>query len=207
MSIAERLRERIGVGRRSGAVPEAAAALLDEAERLVRAGRGADANAPARRALDLLANVERADELDLRLGAAHCFAGDLDAALRHARAAALARPYDVDSRLSLGNVRLARDELLEAAHEFDAVIEEFGAEPDAANGRRATILARGEAPVDELAASDADWRDAARLLVGLWSAAGIAERRLAALSGADALSLALLDAVRAEAQISAEQET
>ena len=138
-------------------------------------------------------------------------AGNLDAALRHARAAALARPYDVDSRLSLGNVRLARNELLEAAHEFDAVIEEFGAEPDAASGRRATILARGEAPVDELAASDADWRDAARLLVGLWSAAGIVERRLAALGGADALSLALLDtvldAVRAEAQISAEQET
>ena len=207
MSIAERLRERIGIGRRSGAVPAAAAALLDEAERLVRAGRGAAANAPARRALDLLAAVERADELDLRLGAAHCFAGDLDAALRHARAAALARPYDVDSRLSLGNVRLARNELLEAAHEFDAVIEEFGAEPDAANGRRAAILARGEAPVDELAASDADWRDAARLLVGLWSAAGIAERRRAALGGADALSLALLDAVRAEAQISAEQET
>ncbi len=207
MSIAERLRERIGIGRRNGAVPAAAAALLDEAERLVRAGRGADANAPARRALDLLAAVERADELDLRLGAAHCFAGDLDPALRHARAAALARPYDVDSRLSLGNVRLARNELLEAAHEFDAVIEEFGAEPDAASGRRATILARGEAPVDELAASDADWRGAARLLVGLWSAAGIAERRRAALRDADALSLALLDAVRAEAQISAEQET
>ena len=207
MSIAERLRERIGIGRRSGAVPEAAAALLDEAERLVRSGRGADANAPARRALDLLAAVDRADELDLRLGAAHCFCGDLDAALRHARAAALARPYDVDSRLSLGNVRLARNELLEAAHEFDAVIEEFGAEPDAANGRRAAILARGEAPVDELAASDADWRDSARLLVGLWSAAGIAERRLAALGDADALSLALLDAVQAEAQISAESET
>ena len=104
-------------------------------------------------------------------------------------------------------MRLARNELLEAAHEFDAVIEEFGAEPDAANGRRATILARGEAPVDELAASDADWRDAARLLVGLWSAAGIAERRLAALGNADALTLALLDAVQAEAQISAESET
>ena len=207
MSIAERLRERIGIGRRNGAVPEAAAALLEEAERLVRAGRGADANAPARRALDLLAAVDRADELDLRLGTAHCFAGNLDAALRYARAAAMARPYDVDSRLSLGNVRLARDELLEAAHEFDAVIEEFGAESDAASGRRATILARGEAPVDELAASDADWRAAARLLVGLWSAAGIAERRRAALGGADALSLALLDAVRAEAQISAEQET
>lgn len=207
MSIAERLRERIGIGRRSGAVPEAAAALLDEAERLVRRGRGAAANAPARRALNLLAAVDRADELDLRLGAAHCFAGDLDAALRHARAAALARPYDVDSRLSLGNVRLARNELLEAAHEFDAVIEEFGAEPDAANGRRATILARGEAPVDELAASDADWRDAARLLVGLWSAAGIAAQRMAALGGADTLTLALLDAVQAEAQISAESET
>lgn len=212
MGIAERLRERIGIGRGGGALLQEAVALLDEAERLVRSGRGADANAPARRALALLANVDGADELDLRLGAAHCFAGSLDAALRHARAAALARPYDVDSRLSLGNVRLARDELLEASHEFDAVIEEFGAEPDAASGRRAAILARGEAPVDELAASDADWRDAARLLVGLWSAAGIVERRLAALGGADRLTLALLNAVlseqgRAEAQISAEPET
>lgn len=207
MSIAERLRARIGIGRRSGAVPEAAAALLDEAERLVRAGRGASANAPARRALGVLADVGRADELDLRLGAAHCFAGELDAALRHARAAALDRPYDVDSRLALGNVRLARNELLEAAHEFDAVIEEFGAEPDAASGRRATILARGEAPVDELAASDADWRDAARLLIGLWSAAGITERRLAALRDGDAPTFALLNAVQAEAQILADLET
>ena len=136
--------------------------------------RGAGAR-PAPR-LELLRDVGTAVELDLRLGAAHCFVGELDAALRHARAAALARPYDVDSRLALGNVRLVRAELDEAAHEFDAVIEEFGADPDTANGRRAAILARGQAPVDELAAGDEEWAAAARLLAGLWTAAGRRQR-------------------------------
>ena len=200
MGIAERLRRRIGGASRSNTALDQAVALLAEAERLARRGRGAAAREPAQRALALLAEAGQTDELDLRLGAAYAYCGELEPALRHARAAALARPYDVDSRLTLGNVRLARNELIEAAHEFDAVIEEFGAEPDAANGRRATILAGGDAPVDELPADDADWRDAARLLVGLWSAAGIVEPRLAALSGADALTLALLEAVLLEAQ-------
>ena len=205
MGIASRLRRRFA-GTPGGGLSEAAA-LLAEAERQVRAGRGAAARPSARRALELLQNAGPADELDLRLGTAHCFLGDLDAALRHARAAAMARPYDVDSRLSLGNVRLARGELAEAAHEFDAVIEEFGAEPDAASGRRAAILARGDAPVDELAASEEDWRAAARLLIGLWSAAGIAEQRLAALTAADRRTLALLEAALAEAQISTNGKT
>ena len=205
MGIASRLRRRLA-GTSDVRLSEAAA-LLAEAERQVRAGRGPGAHPSARRALELLQNAGPADELDLRLGAAHCFLGDLEAALRHARAAAMARPYDVDSRLSLGNVRLTRGELAEAAHEFDAVIEEFGAEPDAASGRRAAILARGDAPVDELAASDADWQAAARLLIGLWSAAGIVEQRLASLAAADQRTLTLLEAALAEAQISTNGKT
>lgn len=200
MGLVERLRRRMGEGSRDAAVLREASALLAEAERLVRAGCGAAANRPAGEALALLKRVNRSDDLDLRLGAALCFGGDLDPALRHARGAALARPYDVDSRLSLGNVRLARNELDEAAHEFDAVIEEFGAEGEAASGRRAAILARGDAPVDELAASEADWREAARLLIGLWAAAGLAEQRLSALSEGDAATHALLDAALLEAQ-------
>ena len=205
MGIASRLRRRLA-GASDVRLSEAVA-LLAEAERHVRAGRGAAAHPSARRALELLQNSGAADELDLRLGTAHCFLGDLEAALRHARAAAMARPYDVDSRLSLGNVRLARGELAEAAHEFDAVIEEFGAEPDAASGRRAAILARGDAPVDELAASDADWQAAGRLLIGLWSAAGISEQRLAALTAADRRTLTLLEAALTEAQISTNGKT
>ena len=205
MGIASRLRRRLAGA--SDAELSEAATLLAEAERQVRAGRGAVAHPSAQQALELLQNAGPADELDLRLGAAHCFLGDLEAALRHARAAAMARPYDVDSRLSLGNVRLARGELAEAAHEFDAVIEEFGAESDAASGRRAAILARGDAPVDELAASEEDWRAAARLLVGLWSAAGIVEERLAALAAADRRTLGLLEAALTEAQISTNRKT
>ena len=200
MGIASRLRRRLA-GASDVRLSEAVV-LLAEAESQIRAGRGAAAHPSARRALELLQNAGAADDLDLRLGTAHCFLGDLEAALRHARAAAMARPYDVDSRLSLGNVRLARGELAEAAHEFDAVIGEFGAEPDAASGRRAAILARGDAPVDELAASDADWQAAARLLTGLWSAAGIVEQRLASLAAADQRTLTLLEAALTEAQIS-----
>ena len=207
MGLVERLRRRMGEGAGNAAALREAIALLAEAERLVRAGCGAAANRPAGEALALLDQVNRSDELDLRLGAALCFGGDLEPALRHARGAALARPYDVDSRLSLGNVRLARNELDEAAHEFDAVIEEFGAEGEAASGRRAAILARGDAPVDELAASEADWREAARLLIGLWTAAGLVEQRLAALSEGDGATLALLDAALFEAQNCAHKET
>ena len=207
MGLVERLRRRMGEESRDAAALREAIGLLAEAERLVRAGCGGAANRPAREALALLERVNRSDELDLRIGAALCFGGDLDPALRHARGAALARPYDVDSRLSLGNVRLARNELDEAAHEFDAVIEEFGAEGEAASGRRAAILARGDAPVDELAASEADWREAARLLIGLWTAAGLVEQRLAALSEGDGATLALLDAALLEAQNCAHKET
>ncbi len=202
MGIVQRLRRWIGGGPQTNAALAAAAGLLDEAERLVRAGRGPQAREPARRALALLAEAGGQDELEMRLGAAYCFCGELQPALRHARAAALARPYDVDARLTLGNVRLVRGELDQAAHEFNAVIEEFGADPDAAGGRRAVILARGEAPLDDLAAGGDDWRAAARLLTGLWSAAGLCSRRIASLrgAGADADALALLETARREAK-------
>ena len=206
MGIVQRLRTRLmansaGAARAVGVAE--ATALLAQAEALVRDARGAEARAPARAALELLRDVGPAVELDLRLGAAHCFVGELDDALRHARAAALARPYDVDSRLALGNVRLVRAELDEAAHEFDAVIEEFGADPDTANGRRATILARGQAPVDELAAGDEEWAAAARLLAGLWTAAGVANQRLQSLAGGNHATLRLLESALTEAVMEA----
>ena len=48
--------------------------------------------------------------------------------------------------------------------------------PDAADGRRAVILARGFAPLDELPASEAEWRRAATLLTTLWRLAGVETR-------------------------------
>ena len=148
--------------------------------------------AAGREALVRLAHARAGGETSRRRGAAHLLAGNLDDAARHAFEAADRMPYDVDSRIALGNARLARGELDAAAHEFDEVIGEFGAEGEAAAGRRAAILARGHAPVDELPASDDDWREAARLLAGLWRVCGILDQRLAALGGAHPDTLALL---------------
>ena len=170
--------------------------LLAEGERMLRAG--ADARRIreiGREALAVLGEDARADH---RRGAAHLLAGDADEAARHAHAAADARPYDVDSRIVLGHVRLARREVEAAAHEFDEVIGEFGAEDDAATGRRAAILASGHAPADELPASDNDWRAAARLLISLWRTAGLLDERLAELAGANPATLALLRAAANE---------
>lgn len=164
--------------------------LLAQGERLLRAG--ADPRrirAIGRDALALLGDRRTGDH---RPGAARLLAGDLDEAAELAHAAADARPYDVDSRIALGNVRLARREVEAAAHEFDEVIGEFGAEDDAATGRRAAILAGGHAPADELPASDEDWRNAARLLVSLWRTADLLEERLAELDGAHPAALSLL---------------
>lgn len=172
--------------------------LLAEGERLLRAGAGPRRiRGIGRDALALLGDRPARDH---RLGAAQLLAGDLDEAARHAHAAADARPYDVDSRIVLGHVRLARREVEAAAHEFDEVIGEFGAEDDAATGRRAAILASGHAPVDELPASDDDWRSAARLLVGLWRTADLLEARLAELAEAHPAALALLRGAAEEAR-------
>ncbi len=120
------------------------------------------------------------------------FLGDLSRAQELAYAAAVSRPYDVDSRIVHGTVRLARNELEHADHEFEAVIEEFGAEADAADGRRAAILARGHAPLDDMPASEADWDNAATLLTTLWRLAGLAQARMAALNGGHADGLTLI---------------
>ena len=163
-------------------------AALQEAERLLRSGATAEQIRAA------AAPAAQADFRQDRVSSAwrSLFHGDLNAALESAYAAANARPYDVDSRIAHGTVRLARNELEHAAHEFDQVIEEFGAEPDAADGRRATILARGHAPLDDLAAFDEEWRAASTLLTTLWRLAGVADERMAALSSGHPDGLNLL---------------
>ena len=145
-----------------------------------------------------LGRLEAADAIHneaalAHLAAANLLVGNLTEAIKVARAAANARPYDVDSRIIHGNVRLARNELTEAAHEFDAVIEEFGAERDAAAGRRAVILARGEGPHDEFPASQEDWREAATLLAALWDLCSLTDERVKALSEANPETLRLIE--------------
>lgn len=172
MSLLDRLRARLVSGGRS----EPPSSGLAEAERLLRSG---------------------ASQLEIRRAASESEAhnpveaawkslllGDLDSALDSAYAAADERPYDVDSRIVHGMTRLARHELDHAEHEFDAVIEEFGADSDAADGRRATFLARGFAPLDELPADEREWRSAAILLTTLWRLAGLADQRLRTLEEA-----------------------
>ena len=195
MALLGRLRARLKID--DGGAHNAAV-LLAEAERLLRRGgdptRIEELGQAALSALD--APRRRGGphpEDDLRAAAAYLCIGDLEAALPHAYAAANDRPYDVDSRIVHGNVRLARNELEAAAHEFDAVIEEFGADSDAADGRRAVILARGHAPADEIPATDDDWQTAATLLAALWRQAGLTAVRLAALEDhADPRTLSLL---------------
>ncbi len=171
MRLLSRIRSRL----ESGSQTDHARSSLAAAERLLRRGAAA---ADIRRTVD---GITAHNDLDLAWLA--LFRGDTEAAIEAAWRAADDRPYDVDSRIIHGLTRLARNDLDHAAHEFDAVIEEFGAERDAADGRRAVILARGFAPLDELPASDADWRDAATLLTTLWRLAGAAEARWRALSG------------------------
>ena len=180
MSLISRLRTRLT----SGAPPQGSQHALSEAERLLRMG---GAVAEIRRLAELAApsdNVGRAWQA--------LFLGDVDQAQHLAYEAADARPYDVDSRIVHGTVRLARNELEHSDHEFEAVIEEFGAEADAADGRRAAILARGFAPLDDIPASDDDWNAAANLLTTLWRLSGLVETRVRALKGAHPQGLAVI---------------
>ena len=173
-----------------------AATLLARGEAVLRAGGpAAELHSLGREALGQLeaADALHNEEQVVQLAAANLLAGDLTQAVKLARAAAEARPYDVDSRIVHGNVRLARNELTEAAHEFDAIIEEFGAERDAAAGRRAVILARGEGPHDELPASADDWREAATLLAALWATCSLTDERVEALRQAHSETLVLIE--------------
>ena len=166
MSLLGRLRSRMSSGQ-SGSGGESG---LAQAERLLRLGGSVT---EMRQAAEL-----SNPECDVERSWASLFQGEVAAALELSYDAAKSRPYDVDSRIVHGTVRLARGELDHAAHEFDAVIEEFGAESDAADGRRAVILARGFAPLDDLPASDEEWERAAVLLTTLWRLIDQVEVRL-----------------------------
>ena len=95
-----------------------------------------------------------------------------------------------------GLVCLALDRLDEAEHEFESVLEEFGGDPDAEDGRRAVRLARGRVPLDEHALPQ-DVDTAAALLVRCWRRAQAVDVRLAALRGSSAEGAAIAALERA----------
>jgi len=183
MNLLDRIRYRLGLDR-------AAAdrrSRIDTAERLMRSGASVADIQQAVHGLPSPHGEVRIESAWLSL-----IQGDLESALVASYGAAQSRPYDVDSRLVHGLVRLARDELEHAEHEFDAVIEEFGAEQEASDGRRAVMLARGFAPLDELPASESDWRSAAVLLTTLWRLSGTSGARLLALQDGHELGIAIV---------------
>lgn len=188
MTLLDRVRARLVSRGRA----EPASSGLAEAERLLRSGASQLEIRRAASESEARSPVEAAWKSLLL--------GDLESALDSAYAAADERPYDVDSRIVHGTTRLARHELEHAEHEFDAVIEEFGADSDAADGRRATILARGFAPLDELPADEQEWRSAAILVTTLWRLAGLADERLHTLEGAHPDGLSVIMGALAEGQ-------
>ncbi len=180
MSLISRLRTRLS----SDPAPAPSLPSLSEAERLLRTG---GAVAEIRRIAQQAVPSDNVGHAWQAL-----FLGDRSQAQELAYAAADSRPYDVDSRIVHGTVRLARNELEHADREFEAVIEEFGAEPDAADGKRAAVLARGFAPEDDIPASDDDWDSAATLLTTLWRLCGLVETRMETLSGGHPDGLAVI---------------
>ena len=159
--------------------------LIEAAKRLDDRGEGAAARRGAGRAVTLLEEAGRAGfgdraHLDLRLAEALLLAGKPEQAREPAHRAASARPYDVDSRIVHGQVRLALGDLREAAHEFESVLEEFGGDPDARAGQLAVALARGEWTVGGEETAE-DYATAADVLVGAWESAGAVKERIKAL--------------------------
>ncbi len=183
--------------RAAGRLLRDAEQLLEGAERLelsmsphAAAARQELVTETAGLALAKLLEAERAglkdrDHLNLRHAQVLLLLRRADEALTPALAAANARPYDVDSRIIHGRVRLALGQLRQASHEFASILEEFGRESDAMDGLRAVALAQGEL-VYEAEDSDQDRDRAADLLLSAWDAAGAIQPRLEALRAANA---------------------
>ena len=184
--------DRLPWRRSDGGVAQGDAEHLSCAEALLRAGA---AVREIRRSAGLATGHNDVERAWMAL-----FQGNLEEALRRGFAAASERPYDVESRIVHGTVRLARNELEHADYEFEAVIEEFGAESDAMDGRRAVILAYGYAPLDDLPATDDDWSAAATLLTTLWRLAGVVDVRQAELEDGHPGGMALIERALADGQ-------
>ncbi len=121
--------------------------------------------------------------LHLRTAQALFLLGRPHEALASAYDAAKARPYDVESRLTHGRVRLALGDVEAARHEFEAVLEEFGGDPEANAGLRASHLAAGRLPLDPADEVEvgADREAGAEFLVATWEQAGAVREQIEAL--------------------------
>jgi tetratricopeptide (TPR) repeat protein len=206
----------------------ASSRLLLEAERLIEAGERAQAEAapPAQvrqsaeaARLALLeareAGYDDGAHLHLRLAQSLFLLGRPHEALAPAYDAAKARPYDVESRVTHGRVRLALGDAAQAMHEFESVLEEFGGDPEANAGLRAAHLALGELPLDPADEVEigADREAGAEFLISAWEQAGAVAEHLAALrqGTADPGLLTLLERIvdrrDRSRQIASETET
>lgn len=150
--------------------------------------RGDDPAPLHQAAVEAAAILERAgrggyrdqEHFQLRLAQALLLQGRVREALAPAYAAARARPYDVDSRVIHGRVRLALHDLEPAQHEFASVLEEFGGDADANAGLCAAHLAAGKLPLssDEEVELGADRQAGAEFLVASWELAGVVRERI-----------------------------
>ncbi len=168
----------------------AAELLIAKAEQAQVERNSAQAYDDAKRALDLLEQAREAgypdlEHLDLRLAQAWLLQGQPRQALAPAYAAAQARPYDVESRVTHGRLRLSLGEVEAARHEFESVLEEFGGDPVANAGLRATALASGELPLDEddEIEEGAEREAGAAYLVAAWELSGSVAERIDGLRG------------------------
>lgn len=159
--------------------------LLEAARRLNRRGEREAVRRGGGRAVKMLEAAERAGfgdqaHFDLRMAEALLLSGKPEEARTPAHRAASARPYDVDSRIVHGHVRLALGELREAAHEFESVLEEFGGDPDAKAGLLAVALARGQWTVEGTETAE-DYVKAGDVLINAWDAADRVKEHIQAL--------------------------
>ena len=191
IGLLDRLRPNPASREATRLLQETEAALADIERRQLRG----DDPAPLRQAAaEAAAALERAqrdgyrdhENFQLRLAQALLLQGRVQEALAPAYAAARARPYDVDSRVIHGRIRLALHEVEAARHEFASVLEEFGGDADANAGLRAAHLAAGELPLstDEEVETGADRETGAEFLVASWELAGVVRERIDAAQAA-----------------------
>lgn len=185
------LLDRFRGARERDRLVRAAELLIAKAERAQVERNSAEACDDAKRALDLLEQAREAgypdlEHLDLRLAQAWLLQGQPRQALAPAYAAARARPYDVESRVTHGRLRLSLGEVEAARHEFESVLEEFGGDPVANAGLRATALASGELPLDEddEIEEGAEREAGAAYLVAAWELSDSVRERIEGLRGA-----------------------
>ena len=170
---------------------QAEVVLTDVEQRQLRGDDPVSLRKAAAEAAELLERAQRGgyrdfEHFQLRVAQALLLQGRVQEARAPAYAAARARPYDVDSRVIHGRVRLALNELEAARHEFASVLDEFGGDPDANAGLCAARLAAGALPLssEDEVETGADRETGAVFLVASWELMGVVQERIDAIQTA-----------------------